>query len=511
MADGYSAAEFFNFTKLSLSYEDLIILPGYIRDSVDKVDLSSNVTRNIKLRIPILSSPMDTVTESKMATAMALLGGLGVIHNNLSIDNLIKEVKAVKRFENGFVHNPVCLKPTSTVSDWVEIRDKLGFTSVPITSDGNPGSKLLGIVTKTDMYFVESKNVSLEEIMSTNLVVGKHPMKLNDANELLFMSKKGVLPIVNEDYELMSIVTRSDFYKSKLYPYASKDDNKQLLVGAAISTNNFANGFDRVNGLEVAKKLIDAKVDVILVDSSQGNSVFQIDLIKQLKSAYPNVQIIGGNVVSAQQAKNVLEAGCDSIKVGMGIGSICTTQNICGVGRGQATSVYYVSRYTFEHWNGVPVIADGGIKTSGDIVKALSLGASCVMGGSIFAGSKEAPGEYYFNNGVRMKSYRGMGSKDAINDSLQNTGLMGSLSRYHLVDDQKIISQGVSGLVIDKGSVNNILPNLTQGVKHGLQNIGAFSVKELHEALYSGQLRLEQRTAQSIVDANVCRTINNPK
>ncbi|UKK01422.2 inosine-5'-monophosphate dehydrogenase [Theileria orientalis] len=503
MADGYSAVELFEYNKMSLSYDDIILLPGFISESTSKVDLTSKLTRNIKLRMPIVSAPMDTITESDMATAMALLGGIGIIHCNMSIDDMVKEVNLVKRFENGFVQNPMCLKPTSTVSDWMHIKDTYGYKSVPITADGKRGSKLLGLVTNTDIYFEDSLNTVLADIMTTDLVVGKHPMTLREANKRLFKSKKGVLPIVNEDHELLSIVTKSDYYKNKLYPNASKDENKQLLVGAALSTRNDA--------MDRAKRLIEAKADVIVVESSQGNSLYQIDLIKQLKSVYPDVQIAAGNVVTVSQAKNLIDAGCDAIKVGMGIGSICTTQTVTGVGRGQATAVYYVSRYAFEQCNGLPVIADGGVKSSGDVLKALSLGASSIMGGNIFSGTKETPGEYYINDGVRMKSYRGMGSKDAISNSLKHFGHSGSASRYHIEGTMPVVSQGVSGLVMDKGSVHSAIPIVAEGVRHGLHNMGMYSIDKLHESLYNGTLRFEVRSAHSIMDGGVSKTLTNVK
>ncbi|EKX72607.1 inosine-5'-monophosphate dehydrogenase, putative [Theileria equi strain WA] len=502
MADGYTVAQLFDSTTEAYTYDDIIILPGYISGPKSEINLTSNLTKNIKLRIPIVSSPMDTVTESKMATAMALLGGIGIIHNNLPLERAIEEIRAVKRFENGFVMKPHCLKPTDTVADWIEIRDRLGYHSVPITVDGHSGSKLLGIVTNTDIYFVESKDTPMSEVMTTDMIVGDKSLTLEGANGLLFKSKRGILPIVNDAYELVSMVTRSDYYKNKLYPDASKDENSQLMVGAAISTMPGA--------LERAAKLLEAKADLLVIDSSQGNSIYQIDLLKQLKSAYPNVEVVAGNVVTGSQAKNLLNAGADALKVGMGSGSICTTQNVCGVGRSQATAVYYVSRYAMEYGNGVPIIADGGIKHSGDIMKALSLGASTIMGGNILAGTKEAPGDYYVNNGLRMKSYRGMGSLDAVLYSKKILGGEGSISRYNM-DSNNVVSQGVSGLLTDKGSVNNIVPALVEGVKHGMQNCGYKTIPELHRALYSGELRVEHRSTNSLIEGNVSKTISNIK
>ncbi|KAK2195144.1 bifunctional IMP dehydrogenase - GMP reductase [Babesia duncani] len=315
---------------------------------------------------------MDTVTEYKTATAMALAGGIGIIHNNLTTADAVREVLSVKRYENGFITNPYCLKPQDTVKDWLKCSEHYGIRSFPVTENGKCGSKLLGIVTKGDICFITNETVSIAEVMTPDPLVGHYPLDLSEANDILFKSKRGVLPIVNENGELVSLISRKDIHKNRDFPNSSKDINKQLLVGAAIST--------KPNSLEKAAKLIEAKVDVLVVDSSQGNSIYQVDTIKRLKSAYPELQIIGGNIVTASQAKNLADAGADALKVGMGSGSICTTQvhfikivcilqNVCGVGRPQAAAVYHVAKYARECHPGLPVIADGGIRHSGDIVK----------------------------------------------------------------------------------------------------------------------------------------------
>ncbi|GIX65614.1 inosine-5'-monophosphate dehydrogenase, putative [Babesia caballi] len=442
---------------------------------------------------------MDTVTEAKMAVEIALQGGIGIIHNNLTLEESVEEVRKVKRFENGFIVDPYTLTPDHTVGDWMAIRDKYGFRSIPITADGKRGSKLKGIVTSGDVCFTQDKSTRIEEVMTRDPIVGKHPLTLQEANKILCEIKKGILPIVNDDGELVSIVSRSDIKKNRRFPNASKNDNMQLLVGVAIST--------QVGSVDKAAKVLEAGADVLVIDSSQGNSVYQIDLIKQLKQAYPNVQVIGGNVVTASQAKNLIEAGADGLRVGMGSGSICSTQGVCGVGRPQATAVYYVSRYAREYGNGCPVIADGGIRSSGDIMKALALGASCCMLGGAIAGTVESPGDFFYHNGIRVKQYRGMGSKAAFVTARQKTGCNGSIRRYHIEEDQPLVSQGVAGFTTDKGSISTLIPTMLQAVKQGMHVIGCRDIKALHEGLYSGSVRFEIRSYNAVLEGNVSTSL----
>ncbi|KAL8432751.1 hypothetical protein ACSSS7_004375 [Eimeria intestinalis] len=508
MADGWDAEKIFNSSVYGFTYDDLVLMPGHIGFGVESVDLTSRLTRDILLRIPLVSSPMDTVTEHRMATGVALMGGIGIIHNNMEIAQQVAQVRKTKRFENGFIMEPFVLKPTDTVADVDCIKKKYGYSSVPITTTGQLGGKLVGIVTSRDIDFITDRNVALSEVMTTDLIVGHEPVDLAEANEIMRKSKKGKLPIVNDHFELVALVSRNDLQKNREYPLASKDANKQLLVGAALST--------RPGEIERAKALLQVGADVLVVDSSQGDSVFQIDLVKQLKSAFPDTQIVGGNVVTARQAKSLIDAGVDALRVGMGSGSICTTQVVCAVGRAQATAVYHVSKYAKEI-AGIPCIADGGIQNSGSVVKALALGASTVMVGSLLAATEEAPGAYYFHNGARVKSYRGMGSieamraastigqKPAADGSTTPTSPAagGSAARY-FAENQKIrVAQGVTGCLVDKGSIRNLIPYVMQGVKHGLQDAGAQSIQALHEQLYSGVVRFDVRTAAAQKEGNV--------
>ncbi|KZT23260.1 IMP dehydrogenase [Neolentinus lepideus HHB14362 ss-1] len=516
-SDGLSVKELMNSAVHGgLTYNDFLMLPGKIDFGAHEVVAESKITRNVVLKTPFMSSPMDTVTEGDMAIAMALLGGIGVIHHNQPAVAQATMVRRVKRHENGFITDPVCLTPEHTVADVMEIKEKQGFSGIPITDTGKLGGKLLGMVTNRDIQF-RDPDTPLQEVMTTSLVTAYEGITLTEANEILRDSKKGKLPIVDRNGQLNSLLARSDLLKNETYPLASKlPESKQLYAAAAIGT--------RPADRERLALLVEAGLDIVVLDSSQGNSIFQIEMVKYIKSTYPKLEVIAGNVVTREQAASLIAAGADGLRVGMGSGSICITQEVMAVGRPQATAVYAVAEFASKF--GVPVIADGGIGNVGHIVKALSLGAGAVMMGGLLAGTTEAPGEYFYHEGKRVKAYRGMGSLEAMEQgkpvppSAQKGG-PGSSSRKHPLPKKSVtfenaattryfsessavkVAQGVSGDVQDKGSVKQFLPYLYAGVQHSLQDIGVKSVAELQDGVKAGKVRFELRTASAQVEGGV--------
>lgn len=482
--DGCSAQDLFETAK-GLAFNDFIILPGFIDFNPEDVVLESKLTKNFSLKVPMISSPMDTVTESKMAIGLALLGGIGIIHYNNTVEEQVKEIKKVKRFENGFIMEPVVLSPDDPISRIDEIKSKYGFSGIPITENGKLFSRLVGIVTNRDIDFEPDRGKLISEVMTTDVLTAQKGISLSMANEVLKKSKKGKLPIVDEKGCIIALMCRNDLLTNREYPNASKDNQKQLMVGAAIST--------QAESRERARELVKAGVNVLVIDSAQGNSVYQIEMIKYLKKNFPEIDIIGGNVVTEEQCENLVRAGADALRIGMGPGSICTTQTTMAVGRAQATAIYRCARYSSRQ--GIPVIADGGIANIGHIAKALSIGASSAMMGSMFAGTSEAPGEYFYENGVRLKKYRGMASLEAME--------RGGSKRY-FADETKIkVAQGVSGSVVDKGSLFDFVPYLIQGLKHSFQDMGARDVPMIHEMLHSGRLRFELRSTSAQLEGGV--------
>ncbi len=481
---GVAASELFRGGK-GITYDDIILLPGYISFALKDVALETQLTRDIELKLPVVSSPMDTVTESDMAIYMALLGGIGFIHYNNTIDEQVEHLRRAKRFENGFIMEPVVLSPEHRISDVDKTKEKHGFSGVPITENGHMGGKLVGIVTRTDIDFEVDRRKYVQEVMTKDVVTAPEGITLEEGNEILRKSKKGKLPIVDKDGCLVSLMSRTDLRKNQDFPLASKSPTKQLMVGATVGT--------REPDRQRLEALFDAGVDVVIFDSAQGFSSFQIEMIRWAKDKFPGLQIIGGNVVTVDQCKGLIDAGADGLRVGMGSGSICITQETVAVGRSQGSAVYECAKAAREY--GVPVLADGGVRTIGHIARAVSIGASCVMMGSMLAGTDEAPGEYFYEGGVRLKNYRGMASREAM--------AAGGDKRYLTEEESLKVAQGVSGAVVDKGSIVDYVPYLMQGVKHTMQDMGCRTITEMHEALYSGELRFELRSPSAQQEGGV--------
>ncbi|CCA75890.1 related to inosine 5`-monophosphate dehydrogenase [Serendipita indica DSM 11827] len=514
--DGLSAAQLMSSIKHGgLTYNDFLLLPGHIDFPASVVSTESRITRRVVLKTPFMSSPMDTVTEKAMAINMALLGGIGVIHHNQSAEEQAAMVRAVKRHENGFISDPVVLGPDDTVADVLDIKARLGFCGIPITSTGSLGGQLLGIVTSRDIQF-HDPSTPLKTIMTTDLVTAPSGVTLLEANNVLRDCKKGKLPIVDASGRLVSLLARSDLLKNQNFPLSSKrPDSKQLYAAAAIGT--------RLADRDRLALLVEAGLDIVILDSSQGNSIYQIEMIQWIKQKWPDLEVVAGNVVTREQAAKLIHAGADALRVGMGSGSICITQEVMAVGRPQATAVYQVAEFASKF--GVPVIADGGISNVGHIVKALAMGASAVMMGGLLAGTEEAPGEYFYHEGKRVKAYRGMGSIEAMEqrsvgakapgpqpvrqgkggpkvNGAKETG-NAATARYFSETSAVKVAQGVSGDVQDKGSIHKFLPYLHTGLQHSLQDAGQQSIAALQEAVRAGVVRFELRTASAQVEGGV--------
>jgi IMP dehydrogenase len=482
--DGFSADDVFSRIE-GYTYNDIILLPGFIDFDTKDVSLKTQLTRNISINLPVVSSPMDTVTEGRMAIYMALLGGIGIIHYNNTINEQVEMVKKVKRFENGFITDPTVLSPMHTIRDVIDIKHKLGFSGVPITEDGTLNTKLVGIVTARDIDFEKDITKKLKDVMTTKLVTAKVGVTLSEANTILRTTKVGKLPIVDDTGLLKGLVSRTDLKKNRDFPNATKNDNKQLRVGTAIST--------RDEDKERLAELMKYGVDVVVIDSAQGYNKYQIDMIKFIKSKYPELDVIAGNVVTRDQAEGLIKAGADALRIGMGPGSICTTQETMASGRPQATAVYQTAKIAAQY--GIPVIADGGISTIGHIMKAISLGAHTVMMGSLLAGTHESPGEYIYKEGVRLKKYRGMASIEAMKE--------GGDKRYFADAENLKVAQGVSGSVIDRGSLVDFIPYIAQGLRHAFQDVGFTNIADLHKGMEDGVLRMQVRSVSSIKEGGV--------
>ncbi len=449
------------FLPEAFTFDDVLLLPAYSSITPGEVDLTTTLARDIKLNRPIMTAAMDTVTESKMAIAIAREGGIGVIHKNISIEEQASEVDRVKRSENGVITDPFFLSPDHMVGDADALMAKFKISGVPICKEDGT---LVGIITNRDLKFLTSFNVKIKDVMThEKLITAPAGTVLSEAKNILLRHKIEKLPLIDAEGKLKGLITIKDIEKSLQYPNTARDDHDRLLCAAAVGVTQDLE--------ERAQALIDAKVDVLVLDSAHGHSYGIIHAIERLRSCFPDVTIIAGNVTTPEATEALIKAGADCIKVGIGPGSICTTRIVAGVGVPQITAVYNSACTAAKH--GIPVIADGGIKYSGDIVKALAAGANVVMLGSLLAGCEEAPGELEIFQGRQFKVYRGMGSLASMSK--------GSKDRYFQEESKKLVPEGVEGRVAYKGAVADTVYQLVGGVRAGMFYCGCENIPALHE------------------------------
>lgn len=443
------------FAKVGLTFDDVLLVPAASEVLPRDVETSTYLTKNIKLNIPLISAAMDTVTESRMAIAMAREGGIGVIHKNMSIEEQAMEVDRVKRSEHGVIWDPIYLSPNDIINDAEALMSRYRISGVPITENG----KLVGIITNRDLRFIKDYSEPINKYMTqNNLVTAPVGTTLVEAKEILRQHKVEKLPIVDENYMLKGLITIKDIEKAKQFPKSAKDSRGRLVVAAAVGVT--ADTPDRVAAL------VNANVDVIIVDTAHGHSKTVLETVKLVKTSYPEVDVIAGNVATPEATKDLIHAGVDGVKVGIGPGSICTTRVIAGVGVPQITAVYECAQEAKKY--NIPVIADGGIKYSGDICKAIAAGGSVVMLGSILAGTEESPGETEIFQGRSYKVYRGMGSLAAMKK--------GSKDRYFQEDAKKLVPEGVEGRVPYKGSLSDTVFQLIGGLRAGMGYCGCHNI-----------------------------------
>ncbi len=444
-----------------ITFDDVLLVPQYSEVTPNMIDLSTQLTKNIKLNVPLMSAGMDTVTEHRMAIAMARQGGIGIIHKNMSIEAQAEEVDKVKRSENGVITDPFYLHPDNTLEDANELMAKFRISGVPITDESG---KLVGIITNRDLKFEEDFKRPIKDCMtSENLITAKVGITLDEAKKILAHARKEKLPIVDDNFKLKGLITIKDIEKQIKYPTSAHDSQGRLLAGAAVGITS--NVMDRVSAL------VHAKVDCIVIDSAHGHSKNIINALKEIKSAYPELQVIAGNIATGEAAKALCETGVDAVKVGIGPGSICTTRVVAGIGVPQITAI--MSAYAEAKKYGIPVIADGGIKYSGDIVKAIAAGGNVCMLGSLLAGCDESPGTFELFQGRKYKVYRGMGSIAAMEN--------GSKDRYFQTDAKKLVPEGVEGRVAYKGLVEDTIFQLMGGLRSGMGYCGAQTIPVLQE------------------------------
>ena len=444
-----------------LTFDDILLMPAKSSVLPNQVDLTTNLTRKIKLNIPLMSAGMDTVTEYRMSIAMAREGGIGIIHKNMSIQEQALEVDKVKRSEHGVITDPFSLSKNHTIGDASELMERYKISGVPIIDDKG---RLEGIITNRDIRFETDNKRKIKEVMtSENLITGTPGISLEEALKILKGHKIEKLPLVDKNNILKGLITIKDIEKHEQYPHSARDESGRLLAGAAVGVTK--------DVLERVEALNKSKADVIVIDTAHGQSTGVLDTIREIKSAFPDIQLIAGNVATYQGTVDLIKAGADCVKIGIGPGSICTTRVVTGIGVPQVTAIMEAAKAAKEY--DIPIIADGGIKYSGDVTKALAAGGNAVMMGSLFAGTEESPGEELYVEGRKFKTYRGMGSLGAMSS--------GSSDRYFQSETKKYVPEGVEGRVPFKGKVGDIIYQLIGGVKSGMGYCGAANLEALRE------------------------------
>ena len=447
-----------------ITFDDVLLVPSYSEVIPNQVDITTHLTKNIKLNVPLMSAGMDTVTEHRMAIAMARQGGIGIIHKNMSIEAQAEEVDKVKRSENGVITDPFSLSPEHTLADADALMAKYRISGVPITEN----RKLVGIITNRDLKFETDFSKKIRESMtSENLITAKEGVTLEEAKHILGKARKEKLPIVDDDFNLKGLITIKDIEKQIKYPLSAKDAHGRLLCGAGVGVTK--------DIMERIDALVKAHVDVIVIDTAHGHSANVLRVVRQVKERYPDLDVIAGNVATAEATKALIEAGVDAVKVGIGPGSICTTRVVAGIGVPQISAV--MDAYSVAKEYGIPIIADGGIKYSGDVTKAIAAGAHVCMMGSMFAGCDESPGDFELYQGRKFKVYRGMGSIAAMEN--------GSKDRYFQSDAKKLVPEGVEGRVAYKGLVEDTVFQLLGGLRAGMGYCGARTLKTSMKQLVS--------------------------
>jgi len=483
--------------RLGLTFDDVLLQPAHSDVMPSGVSVKTQITRNIALNMPLMSAAMDTVTETDMAIALAQAGGLGVLHRNMDIDVQADMVRGVKKFESGMVVNPLTLFPNQTLRDAVQLMTNSKISGIPIVEgkEGSPGPhKLVGILTNRDVRFATDMNTPIHELMTKEVVTAKQGVSSDEAKRLFHQHRIEKLIVVDDDYRCVGLITVKDMEKAVTYPDAAKDSQGRLLAAAASTVGD--------DGFERAEALIDADLDILVLDTAHGHSQRVIDQVARIKKQYQGVQLVAGNIATADAAKALIDAGADCLKVGIGPGSICTTRIVAGVGVPQLTAIMDVVGVAKQQ--GVPVIADGGIRNSGDIAKAIAAGASMCMVGSLLAGTEEAPGEVFLYQGRHYKSYRGMGSVGAMSK--------GSADRYFqgdVKDAQKLVPEGVEGQVPYKGQVSSILHQMVGGLRASMGYTGCETIADMHEKARFVQITNSGLAESHVHDVSITRESPN--